>query len=266
MNTYEEQKAIIAKFNVIDDVFFQKMVEDIGVAEEIIRIILQKPKLNVIKCETQRFLRNIGAHSVVLDLVCEDEDNSIIHVEVQKKDDDDHQKRVRFNVSNIDTIFTEKGIEYDKIPDVYAIFISKFDVFKGNKTIYHINRVIEETGAIVENGIHEIYVNATVDDKSDISELMQYFKNSVGEHENFKKLCNRVKYFKESQEGVSNMCQVMEDYAKKVSDEKLREKDIQTATNLLKNGVSVSLIANSIPTLAYEDIVELSRKIENNDI
>jgi hypothetical protein len=87
MNTYEEQKAIIAKFNVIDDVFFQKMVEDIGVAEEIIRIILQKPKLNVIKCETQRFLRNIGAHSVVLDLVCEDEDHSIIHVEVQKKDD-----------------------------------------------------------------------------------------------------------------------------------------------------------------------------------
>jgi predicted transposase/invertase (TIGR01784 family) len=233
-------------------------------------IILQKPNLKVIKCETQRFLRNIGAHSVVLDLVCEDEDHSIIHVEVQKQDDDDRQKRVRFNVSNIDTVFTEKGIDYDKIPDVYAIFISKFDVFKGNKTIYHINRVIEETGIIVDNGIHEIYVNATVDDKSDISELMQYFKNSVGEHENFKKLCNRVKYFKDSQEGVSNMCQVMEDYARNVAEdyaaEKLREKDIQTATNLLKNGVSVNLIANSIPSLAYEDIVELSRKIENNDI
>jgi hypothetical protein len=29
MNTYEEQKAIVAKFNVIADVFFQKLVDDI---------------------------------------------------------------------------------------------------------------------------------------------------------------------------------------------------------------------------------------------
>jgi propanediol dehydratase large subunit len=67
MNTYEEQKAIVAKFNVIDDVFFQKMVEDIEVAEEMLRIILRKPKLKVIKCQAQRFLRNTSTHSVVLD-------------------------------------------------------------------------------------------------------------------------------------------------------------------------------------------------------
>jgi hypothetical protein len=78
MNTYEEQKAIVAKFNVIDDVFFQKMVEDIEVAEEMLRIILRKPKLKVIECQSQRFLRNTGAHSVVLDLLCEDENHSII--------------------------------------------------------------------------------------------------------------------------------------------------------------------------------------------
>jgi hypothetical protein len=144
------------------------MVEDIEVAEEVLRIILQKPGLKVIKCEVQRFLRNTGAHSVVLDLLCEDENHSMIHVEVQKRDDDDHQKRVRFNISNIDTVFTEKGIKY---------------------------------------------------------ELMQYFKKSVGEHENFMKLCKRVKYFKESQEGVASMCQVLEEYAA----EKVKAKDIQTA-------------------------------------
>jgi hypothetical protein len=195
MNTYEEQKAIVAKLNVIDDVFFQKMVEDIEVAEEVVRILLEKPKLRIIKSETQRFLRNAGAHSVVLDLLCEDEDHSTIHVEMQKKDDDDHQKRVRFNISNIDTVFTEKGIKYEELPDVYAIFISNFDIFSEQRTIYHINRVIEETGTVVDNGIHEIYVNTAIDDGSDIAELMQYFKKSVGEHDNFMKLCNRVKYF-----------------------------------------------------------------------
>jgi hypothetical protein len=54
------------------------------------------------------------------------------------------------------------------------------------------------------------------------------------------------------------MCQVLEDYVK--------EKDTQTAINLLKNGVSVSLVANSIETLTLENVEELSRKIENNEI
>ena len=78
MQTYEEQKAFVAKLNVIDDVFFQKMAEDQEVAEEILKIILEKPKLKVIDSKVQRFLRNIGAHSVILDLICEDEDHSII--------------------------------------------------------------------------------------------------------------------------------------------------------------------------------------------
>jgi hypothetical protein len=161
--------------NVMDDVFFQKMAEDMEVAEEILRIILEKPKLKVIENQVQRFLRNTGAHSIILDLLCEDEDHSFINCEIQKADDDDHQKRVRFNRSNIDTVFVEKGIDYKELPDVYIIFISKFDPFEENRTIYHINRVIEETGTVVENGTHEIYVNTAIDDKSDIAELMQYF-------------------------------------------------------------------------------------------
>jgi hypothetical protein len=255
MRSFEEQKSIVSRLNVIDDVFFQKMVEDKEVAEEILRIILHKPRLKVIKNEVQRALRNTGAHSVVLDLLCEDEDHSLINVEVQKKNDSDHQKRVRFNRSNIDTIFVEKGLDYNELPDVFMVFISSFDIFGENRTIYHINRVIEETGTFVNNGTHEIYVNTAVDDKSDIAELMQYFKRSVGDHGNFKKLCGRVKYFKESQKGVSDMCQVVEDYA--------TEKAIQIAINLLKNGASIDLVADSIPSLTRDYIVELSQKIED---
>lgn len=121
MQIYEEQKAFVSKLNVIDDVFFQKMAEDREVTEEMLRIILEKPKLKVIDSKVQRFLRNIGAHSVILDLICEDENHSIINCEVQKEDDDDHQRRVRFNRSNIDTIFVEKGLDYKELPD-YILF------------------------------------------------------------------------------------------------------------------------------------------------
>ena len=257
MQTYEEQINFVSKLNIIDDVFFQKMAEDREVAEEILRIILEKPKLKVIDSKVQRFLRNINAHSVVLDLLCEDENHSIINCEVQKEDDDDHQRRVRFNRSNIDTIFVEKGLDYKELPDVYIIFISKFDTFHENRTIYHIERMIKETGSIVENGTHEIYVNTAVDDKSDIAELMQYFKKSVGQHPKFPKTCSRVDYFKKTKEGASIMCKLVEDYAT----EKLRQAEIQTASNFLRNGVSVDIVAKSIPSLSREFILELSRKV-----
>jgi hypothetical protein len=71
------------------------------------------------------------------------------------------------------------------------------------------------------------------------------------------KLCNRVKYFKKSQEGVTDMCDVVEEYAEKAK----REAYIQTAENLLKNGFSIEVIANVIPSLTYEDVVNLSQQI-----
>lgn len=234
------------------------MAEDKEVCEEILRILLSKPNLIVIQSQTQRFLRNIGAHSVILDVLCQDEKGNYFNVEVQKADDDNYQKRIRFNQSNIDTAFVEKGISYDKLPDIYLVFISKFDVFNEGHTIYHINRVIEETGTIVENGTHEIYVNTAVDDKSDIAELMQYFKKSIGEHENFQKLCNRVKYYKESQKGVDEMCQLVEDYAK----EKIRESKIDIIVSLLKNGASVDLIATSMPDIPRTMIEELKEQLK----
>lgn len=257
MQTSAEQQAIIKQLNVIDDVFFHKIAEDKAVCEEILRIILQKPKLNVIDAQTQRFLRNIGAHSVILDLLCEDEDGARINVEIQKTDDDDHVKRVRFNSSNIDTTFTEKGLDYKDFPDIYVIFISKFDMFQEGKTTYHLETIIKETGTSVDDGIHRLFVNCAVNDGSDIAELMQYFKNSTGKNNKFPKLSDRVYYFKESKEGSDAMTQVVEEYANK----KVLERDKETAKSFLQNGASVELVKKSIPTLSVEFIEKLSRQL-----
>lgn len=257
MQTSTEQQALIKQLNVIDDVFFHKIAEDKAVCEEILQIILQKPKLKVLDAQTQRFLRNIGAHSVILDLLCEDEDGSRINVEMQKTDDDDHVKRVRFNSSNIDTTFTEKGLDYKDFPDIYVIFISKFDMFQEGKTIYHLETIIKETGTSVNDGIHRIFVNCAVNDGSDIAELMQYFKNSTGKNSKFPKLSDRVYYFKESKEGADAMTQVVEEYANK----KVLERDKETAKSFLQNGASVELVKKSIPSLSVEFIEKLSRQL-----
>ena len=212
MKTLDEQMALVQSLNVIDDIFFHKIAEDPEVCEEILQIILEKPKLKVIHSQVQRFLRNNGARSVILDALCELGDGSVANIEVQKADDDNHQKRVRFNQSNIDTLLTEKGIKYEDLPDVYMVFISKFDIFAKGRTTYHIDRVIQEEGIVVDNGVHEVYVNVAVNDGTEIAELMQYFKDSNGANEKFVKLCNRVDYFKYEKEGVKVMTTLFEKY------------------------------------------------------
>jgi len=108
----QEQQALIKQLNAIEDVFFHKIAEDKDVCEEILRIILQKPKLKVIDAQTQRFLRNIGAHSVIVDLLCEDEDGARINVEMQKSK----------TIYHLETIIKETGTSIDD--GIHQIFVN----------------------------------------------------------------------------------------------------------------------------------------------
>ena len=198
----------------IDDEFFHKLAEDAGFCEEILQVILKMPDLQVIRAVPQKSLRNINGRSVIVDVLCKDSNGNYYNIEIQKKNDDDHQRRVRYNGSSVDTYISEKGIKFKEIPDVYAVFISSFDYFGGQKTIYHVDRVLRETGDIVDNGFHEIYVNTEIDDGTDIAALMKVLKNHQLENDKrFPKVCSRIRYFKEGK-GDSDMSDVVEEYAK----------------------------------------------------
>ncbi len=258
MKTQTEHMALVQSLNVIDDILFHKIAEDPEVCEEILQIILEEPRLRVIHCQVQRFLRNSGAHSVILDAFCELGDGSYSNIEVQKADDDNHQKRVRFNQSNMDTLFTEKGIKYGELPDVYMVFISKFDIFERGRTVYHIDRVIRETGDVVENGIHEVYVNTAVNDQSEIAELMQFFKKSDGMNRRFEKLCKRVDYFKHEKEGARIMATLFDEYVA----EELAEERAKNLTRGIKNMVETYYKFNQNYSVTREAVIEKYPDVE----
>lgn len=63
-------------------------------------------------------------------------------------------------------------------------------------------------------------------------------KKSSGEHEKFQNLCNRVKYYKESQKGVDEMCQLVEEYAKeKFKEPEIPRKVVEELNDQLKNTI-----------------------------
>lgn len=210
---------VVADLRPIDDTFFNKLIEQREFCQELLQVILRKNDLKVAKVTPQKNLRNIRAKSVVLDVLCTDTKNKYYNVEVQRADNDNHQKRVRYNGSNIDTYITEKGIDYKDLPDVCVIYISEFDVFKKGKTIYRVRRTIEETGDVVDNGFYEVYVNAKVDDKSDIAELMKILKSSeIPNNKKFPNICRAIKNFKEEKRR-DIMCKLVDDYAKEYAEE-----------------------------------------------
>lgn len=57
------------------------------------------------------------------------------------------------------------------------------------------------------------------------------------------------------------MCQTVKDYVA----EKVKQIEIQMASNCLKNGIPVDIVAKSIPSLSHEFIVGLSKKILRTD-
>lgn len=261
MSELDKQKELVKKLNIIDDTFFHKLVEDVGVCEEMLRTILEDDSIEVISSEPQKYLRNTQARSVILDVLCKDASGRRMNIEVQKADNGDHQRRVRYNGSNIDTYMTEKGIGFDKIPDVYIIFISKFDIFAEGRTVYHIDRVIRETGTVVTNGFYEIYLNTEYDDGSETASLLQYMKKTQGENKSFPRLSRRVRYFKEEQKGVSAMCELIEQYAQERAREAAKEAARETARELFYNGASYEIVRKSLKSLTKEELDRIYEEI-----
>lgn len=186
------------------------MAEDKEFCQEILRVILEDNKLTVLESVPQWTGTNLQGRSVILDARCIRGNGTQVDIEVQKSDNDDHQRRVRYNSAILTTNITNPGIKFEKIPDVCVVFISKFDIFEGNLPLYHINRVVRETGKIVSNGFEEVYVNTKIKNDSEVSELMEVFASDNIYNSKFPKTSEMKHRYKETEGGLDVMCEIME--------------------------------------------------------
>lgn len=256
MSKKNKVRQIVRNLNIIDDTLFQKLAEDIGFCEEMISTILGQ-NVTIKKLVPQNSIKNLQGRSVILDALCILENGKECNVEVQKSNDDNHEKRVRYNASCITANITEPGIKFEKIPDVISIFISKFDMFGEGKSIYHVERVIRETGKICDNGFCEIYVNTKVKDGTDVSELMRIFvENDTYDFQKFPKTSKRKSQFKKEEGGEGKVCEAVENYGKECAKEAVME----NAYNFFKNGVSYEIVKASINSLTEEELQEIYKK------
>lgn len=255
--TFGEKYEIIKKLKPMDDIFFEKLVEDAAVCQEILQTILGEPELKVVRVIPQNSIRNLQGRSVRLDTLCEREDNSFCNIEVQKSDDDDHVRRVRYQASCITANITETGVKFEKVPNLCMIYISRFDMFGAGKTMYHVGPYVNETGEIIENGLHEIYVNTQINDGSDVARLMECMEQGEINNAEFPNLSRRVRELK-GEGGTENMCEELENYVNK----RKKETALEIATRMLKNGkLTIEEIVDCVPLLSVYEVDALKQEL-----
>ena len=214
------EKALL--LNPIDDLMFKKMAEDKAFCQEILQVLLEDPGL-VVENRPQWAGTNLQGRSVILDALCRLGSGVETDIEVQKSDDENHQKRVRYNGAVLTANITDPGTEFENVPDVGVLFISKTVFFKRNHAVYHVDRILRETGELVENGFTEVYVNATVKDDSRASRLMTVFTDSDAYSEEFPETSAQKSIYKKTEGGIQAMCDVVKDLAKEERAEEREE-------------------------------------------
>lgn len=226
----------IRGFRLMDDDFMSVCLQDSPeAANRILGIILGKPDIKVTKVETQVEMRNLYGRSIRLDMKAEDKDG-VYNCEIQRADKGATPRRARYHGSLLDANQTVTGALYEDIPETYIIFITEKDYFGKGDPIYRFERVCEETGIHLNDGLHIIYVNGEYRGNDDIGWLMHDFSCTKSDEIHYTELAERVRYFKEDEEGVRNMCRSIEEMLKEYGEEVTEKNKLEFAKRMINAG------------------------------
>ncbi len=230
---HQEDLQRLRGFRLLDDDFLTKCFEgDTASIELVLQIVLEKPDLKVLDVRTQVFVENLLNRSVRLDILATDSTGAKLNVEVQRSDKGAGRKRARYNSSMMDANLLKKGEDFDRLPETWVIFITENDVMGKGLPLYPIERCFLGTGERFEDGSHILYVNGAYRGDTPIGKLMHDFSCTDAADMYYGTLADRVRFFKESKEGIEIMCRAMED----MRNQTLKEGMINVAKKMLEDG------------------------------
>ena len=242
---HQEDLQRIRGFRLIDDDFMNACFDGyIEGTELLLRIILNKPDIRVKKVTTQKVMKNLLGRDVRLDIDADDGSGREYNVEVQRADKGAERKRARYHSSILDAHLLRPGEDFDKLPETFVIFITENDVIGKGKPLYRIERRIEETTELFDDGEHIVYVNgADKDASTELGKLMHDFFCTDPDDMHYKELAEKVRYFKEDEKGVARMCRVMEEMRNESARDAKWKQVVESVGRWLSMGLSHEQIA-----------------------
>ncbi len=211
---HQEDLQRLRGLRLIDDDFMNACFDGYtDGAELLLRIILNKPDLRVKSVKTQRRMKNLIGRDICLDIDADDDAGKEYNIEVQRADKGADRKRARYHSSILDAHLLQPGDDFSNLPETFVIFITENDVIGKGKPIYSIERRIDDTDELFDDGEHIIYVNgADKDASTELGKLMHDFFCTDPDDMHYRELADKVRYFKEDEKGVAAMCKEIQTF------------------------------------------------------
>ena len=254
---YKRYKEKIKHFTIMNDIFMRNVLKEISCTEYILQVIMNRTDITVIDQTLQKDYKNLQGRSAILDCVARDAENNFFNVEIQGENDGASPKRARYHCGLLDMNLLNPGEPFDSLPETYIIFITKNDVLGYNRPISHIQRRINETEDIFQDGQHILYVNSKKQDDTELGRLMHDLHCEEADEMYSNILSTRVHQLKETAEGVNQMCQELEEIYNEGEQSGVQKGELkkarETTLALLEMGMSAEQIAKAV-NLSIETI------------
>ena len=259
---HQEDLQRLRGLRLIDDDFMNACFDGyIEGAELLLRIILDKPDIRVKSVTTQRQMKNLLGRDICLDIDADDDSGKKYNIEVQRSDKGADRKRARYHSSILDVHLLKSGEDYSDLPEAFVIFITENDVIGEGLPLYTIERKITNTGKSFDDGEHIIYVNgADKNASTELGKLMHDFFCTDADDMNFRELAEKVRFYKEDEKGVAEMCKVMEDMRNEEA-KKIRLEAIKSIMESFGVTIEKAMESLKIPNAERAFYVD---KIQNN--
>ena len=233
----------------LDDAEFLRCIfrDNLPLAQMFLRVVTRKSDLAVTALKNPKeIMRAAGTRSICLAARAHDASGKEYVLEVHKIDCAADTFRARYSASCMDAENLNADQRYEELPETYAIFITRCDIFGKGAPIYPVERFNLTAGEVFDDGKHILYVNGAYRGDNDIGKLMHDFSCSDPDDMQIELLCETTRYYKENAEGVEIMCKAFEEVrAEAAEHERLR--NIKSIMDSLKLTAEQAMDALRIP-------------------
>ena len=250
LNDVKENLELLEGFTLLDDEFMTIVFDrNTEATELLLNIILGRNDMEVTEVVAQREYKNpvTGGRSIKLDIYAKGSDGKVYDIEVQNENAGADVHRARFHSSMLDTKMLKEKQKFKELHESYVIFITKNDYMKMRLPLYHVERTVQESGALFGDGAHIIYVNGSYKNDSDpVGKLMNDFR------------CTR--HFKETEGGRSQMSKAMEERINREKDKERIETLFGVVEDLMEAMKMTAEQAMSLIKISDEDKAVLFKR------
>lgn len=207
-------KAAIPSMNMFRDLFAQAVLMDNASCEHVLRILTGNNTLKVKKNNIQHLISKLTSHNIIMDVLVEDANHKLYEIEIQKAAGNiAHEKRMLYYASSIINDYFFKGDQtYDSVPELHIFYISETDIWDRGKTYYPVLKHLGDLTTPYDDGLHMYYINAEVNDNSEIANLMQFFKTADANDDSQGSLSKRITTLKTKKEGLTFMDDLIKEF------------------------------------------------------